>query len=636
MSHTGTVHSVMKQFLPRRLKNKKEDNPALSAVRAVQDAAAKKALYAGIFLYGKGTYAIALRKRAGRYGNVFYGSGSFSDIICWIQAYERQNGVKIFAAGILSHAKNTSREALERFCSDLWFVQDIIPYVCKRTSFRPGASAEWAAKKAAELFLEDGILRITYGKNRKVQVLHLARLADYRRIVSKEDFARLVERADRLRQRGERVVFFSSTPKGGGVALMRHALISFFEELGVSAKWCVMTDDDPRIFHITKKKFHNILQGIAPPGEVLTDEEKAIYEQWCVRNAKMFTPEFRWATTVIIDDMQPSGMIPYVKKTNPSARVLYRSHIHIDTALMERPDAPQNVTWDFLFKNIRLADAFVSHPVPSFVPRSVDQQKMVFMPATTDEFDGLNKDLTPEQTAFYLDLVDADLKAHGQTPLDRSRPYVTQIARFHPSKGIPDVLASYCLLREKLEGDGIEMAQTPQLVIAGHGAVDDPEGVPIFQAILQSLLEPTAKKYAGDIKIARLPPIDQLLNAILSESKIALQLSHKEGFEVKVSEALAKGKPVVAYRTGGIPLQIVDGANGFLVPVGDISQVAEHLRRLITDAALYETMSKNARTMVKREFFTVGNAMRWMELISNVHERAVSAVPAPQRTAAAG
>lgn len=43
-----------------------------------------------------------------------------------------------------------------------------------------------------------------------------------------------------------------------------------------------------------------------------------------------------------------------------------------------------------------------------------------------------------------------------------------------------------------------------------------------------------------------------------------MQLSTKEGFEVKVTEAVRKRIPVIASKAGGIPLQIREGINGWL------------------------------------------------------------------------
>jgi glycosyltransferase involved in cell wall biosynthesis len=91
----------------------------------------------------------------------------------------------------------------------------------------------------------------------------------------------------------------------------------------------------------------------------------------------------------------------------------------------------------------------------------------------------------------------------------------------------------------------------------------------------------------------------------MEQSKIALQLSLREGFEVKVSEALHAGKPVVASNTGGIPLQIQHGKSGYIVEVGDNDTVAKHLFDLYTDDALYKKMSEFAAKNVSDEVHTV-------------------------------
>lgn len=112
----------------------------------------------------------------------------------------------------------------------------------------------------------------------------------------------------------------------------------------------------------------------------------------------------------------------------------------------------------------------------------------------------------------------------------------------------------------------------------------------------------------------RLDPNDQLLNALLSGAHIALQLSTREGFEVKVSEALHKGRPTIATKAGGIPLQVQHGKNGFLVEESDWKAVAGHLVELWTDEKLYTSMSKYARKSVSDEVHTVGNALSWFFL----------------------
>ena len=109
-----------------------------------------------------------------------------------------------------------------------------------------------------------------------------------------------------------------------------------------------------------------------------------------------------------------------------------------------------------------------------------------------------------------------------------------------------------------------------------------------------------------------------VLNALMTTAKLVVQLSLREGFEVKVSEALHHGKPVVATRAGGIPLQIQHGKSGFLVDVGDTDAAANHLFDLYTDDDLYAEMSDYAKTNVSDEVGTVGNAACWLYLAAKL------------------
>src|SRR5260370_21068430 len=133
-----------------------------------------------------------------------------------------------------------------------------------------------------------------------------------------------------------------------------------------------------------------------------------------------------------------------------------------------------------------------------------------------------------------------------------------------------------------------ENQPVPQLVLAGNGSIDDPDGLPLYNAIMELLRSERYADLASDVKVARLPHIDQLLNTLLRKCTVALQLSLKEGFEVKVTEALMKGKPVIAYRAGGIPLQIQGGRDGFLVAVGDTRQVTQHLYHVLPNDGLFQ------------------------------------------------
>jgi len=161
---------------------------------------------------------------------------------------------------------------------------------------------------------------------------------------------------------------------------------------------------------------------------------------------------------------------------------------------------------------------------------------------------------------YYLHEFNDAASRQGSPKLSYPRQrYICQIARFDPAKGIPDVISAFSQFRAKLREAGKE--DKPQLVICGHSSVDDPDGSKVFDETMKQIQE-ECKDLKDDIIVARLGPSDQMLNAIISKAEVVLQLSTREGFEVKVSEALHKGKPVVVTQTGGIPLQVYHEKNG--------------------------------------------------------------------------
>jgi glycosyltransferase involved in cell wall biosynthesis len=187
-----------------------------------------------------------------------------------------------------------------------------------------------------------------------------------------------------------------------------------------------------------------------------------------------------------------------------------------------------------------------------------------------------------------------------------------QIARFDPAKGILNALDAYEKFHMQLSTLHPEM-MIPKLLICGHGSIDDPDGSLVHDAALQHI-ENAMPHLASRICVMRLGPSDQILNTILSKAWIVLQLSSQEGFEVKVSEALHKGKPVIATRAGGIPLQLDHGRSGYLVDVGDTDAVTRHLLDLWTDHDLYNRMSAYSLVQISDEISTVGNALNWLFL----------------------
>jgi len=75
-----------------------------------------------------------------------------------------------------------------------------------------------------------------------------------------------------------------------------------------------------------------------------------------------------------------------------------------------------------------------------------------------------------------------------------------------------------------------------------------------------------------------------------------------EAWGLTITEAMACGLPVVASNVGGIPDQVADGRNGFLVPVGDAEHMADRIERLLEDNELRRGMGQRACQRAHAEF----------------------------------
>ena len=75
-----------------------------------------------------------------------------------------------------------------------------------------------------------------------------------------------------------------------------------------------------------------------------------------------------------------------------------------------------------------------------------------------------------------------------------------------------------------------------------------------------------------------------------------------EGFGMVCAEAQAMGKPVVAFRSGGIPDIISHGTTGFLAEERDCGALAEYLLVLLQDAELRKRFGRAGREAMLRHF----------------------------------
>ena len=162
-------------------------------------------------------------------------------------------------------------------------------------------------------------------------------------------------------------------------------------------------------------------------------------------------------------------------------------------------------------------------------------------------------------------------------PMDR--PLIGALGRLDPVKGYDDLISAMLLLRR----DGIRVA----CVIAGIG----PD-----EARLRSQI--SAAGLDGDV---RLLGLREDVPSLLSAFDIAVMSSRSEGAPLALMEYMAAGLPIVATRVGGIPELIQDGATGLLCAPDSPQELADALRRVLTEPRLAGRLGVAAQDRQKRE-----------------------------------
>jgi trehalose synthase len=110
-----------------------------------------------------------------------------------------------------------------------------------------------------------------------------------------------------------------------------------------------------------------------------------------------------------------------------------------------------------------------------------------------------------------------------------------------------------------------------------------------------------------------------IVNAIQRHAAIVVQKSLHEGFGLTVTEAMWKGRPILASRVGGIQDQIVDGTHGLLVAdPKDLKAFGHALHRLLKDRSLAKRLGRNAQRRAVSHYLGTRQLIQYVELFAQI------------------
>lgn len=395
----------------------------------------------------------------------------------------------------------------------------------------------------------------------------------YRTLLGAETIEQLVQIASLLK--GAKIVHVNSTRVGGGVAEILNKMVPLMQGLGLDTHWEVV-EGNKEFFECTKM-LHNLFQGkgYALPSSALLRNFEAVN----AKNSEKLAPLLQEADFVMIHDPQPLPLISHFPKRK--GKWIWRCHI--DTSSTPR------FLWKYLRKFINLFDAsvFSLEGVNQLLPHPI-----YIIPPSIDPFSEKNIDLDEQEVAAVL----------KQFNIDPKRRIALQISRFDIFKDPVGVIQAYKLAK-KYNPD-------LQLILAGGGATDDPEG----EAVLREVQE--AAQGDPDIHVIDLPPAPRVINALQRGADIVLQKSIKEGFGLTVTEALWKMKPVIGGNAGGIRIQIFNHYTGLLAntPEG----AANCLRFLLQDMEKGRDFGVAGKRLVKENFLITRHLREYLTMMATL------------------
>ncbi len=380
----------------------------------------------------------------------------------------------------------------------------------------------------------------------------MPRIEEYAAAAGRSAIEELKAIAGRLE--GKTILNVNSTAVGGGVAEILNRMLPMMTELGIKPRWELVKGGED--FYAVTKKFHNALHGAR---QELTPADFQLYRDTMKANMEALDLE---ADIALIHDPQPAGLID---KKPAAAKWLWRCHIDLSNR--------QEDVWEFLKGYVSRYDAAVIS-APAFSQQLPIKQFQV--PPSIDPLADKNRELPEEEIKAIMERL--------LIPLDK--PLITQVSRFDRLKDPLGVIQAFRMIQPYV---------TARLLLVGGSADDDPEGAQVLAEARE------AAKDDPDILVLCLPPTSNVeINAIQRASAIILQKSLKEGFGLTVSEALWKGKPVIAGAVGGIPLQVTHKYSGILTRT--IDGTAYWMKRLLHEPAYAKRLGENGREHVRENF----------------------------------
>ena len=433
--------------------------------------------------------------------------------------------------------------------------------------------------------------------------------------------------------RGRAIWHVNSTARGGGVAEMLQTMLAYERGAGLDVRWLVMDGDDP--FFALTKRLHHRLHGEPGDDGALGASERRHYERIMQRNHSALPEAVRRGDIFVLHDPQTAGLAPWLR--DAGATVLWRCHVGVD-----RVNTIAEEAWQFLKPYVAAAHTCIFTRA-AYVPPAIASLPVSVVPPAIDAISPKNRPLSAATVRVmlrHIGLLAGDVNGQryrlpasfftvngsgSGARILQTQPLpspdtqlIVQISRWDPLKDMAGVMRSFASRCQQLGAAHLALVGPDPSAVA-----DDIEGARVYEECVaewHALPAPARERiHLVCLPMASVEQNALMVNALQRFATVVVQKSLQEGFGLTVTEALLKGRPVVASRVGGIQDQITDGIHGLLLDdPTDAHAFGDAVARLLGDPLLAQRLARNARRRAIAEFLAPRQMLQMFDLIDGL------------------
>jgi glycosyltransferase involved in cell wall biosynthesis len=238
----------------------------------------------------------------------------------------------------------------------------------------------------------------------------------------------------------------------------------------------------------------------------------------------------------------------------------------------------------YAFMKTTLKNRLITVVVTSLYRLSLPKNRTVFFQNPDDLAQFIDLKLAREDQTVLVNGSGVDLQYYKLAPIVKNGPVFLLICRLIKDKGVVDYVDAARILKQHY----------PEATFNLLGPFDSNNTSALSKPQIEKWHQEGLINYCGETSDVR--PF------ISASSVYVLPSYYREGTPRSALEAMAMGRPIITTDAPGCRETVMEGKNGFLVPIKDPRALAEAMKRFIVEPDLITRMGEASRNYAVEKF----------------------------------